>query len=103
MRVAQRRAPLLGEGLCEDGGRLPAKAGVGTFGVVAGAPGGQRDAGVVQRREQGLVQQLIPRTTVEAFEEGMLGRLAADDVMPVKLAIIHELQDRVRGELGRCH
>ena len=53
-----------------------------------------------KRQEQGFVQQLIPQATVEAFDEGILGRLSGCDVVPVKLAIIHELQDRVRGELG---
>ena len=68
---------------------------MGSFGVVVGAPGGQRDAGMVQGREQGLVQELIPQTTVEAFDEGILGRLSKGDVVLVKLAVLHELQDRV--------
>ena len=73
---------------------------MGALGIVVRAPGGQRDAGVVQGWEQGLVQQLIAQATVEAFDEGILGRLSGCDVVPVKLAIIHELQDRIRGELG---
>lgn len=40
------------------------------------------------------------QAAVEAVDEGILGRLAGRDVVPVKLAIIHELQDRVRGELS---
>ena len=46
--VARRQAPLRGEGLGEGGRGLPAEAGVGAFGVVVRAPGGQRDAGMVQ-------------------------------------------------------
>lgn len=56
LRIAQRQAPLRGEGLGERGGGLPAEARVGAFGVVIRAPGGQRDAGMVQGREQGFVQ-----------------------------------------------
>lgn len=99
-RVAQRQAPLRGEGLGEGGRGLPTEAGVWAFGVVVLAPGGQRDAGVMQRREQGLVQEFVPQSTVEAFNEGILGRLSRGDVVPVKLAIIHEPQDRVGGKLG---
>ena len=87
LRIAQRQAPLRGEGLCERGGRLPAEAGVGAFGVVVGAPCGERDAGMVQRWEQGLVQQLISQSAVEAFDKGILGRLSWRDIVPVKLAI----------------
>lgn len=92
--------PVAGEGLGERGGGLPAEAGAGSFGVIILAPCGQCDTGMVQGREQGFVQQLIAQTTVEAFDEGVLGRFSGRDVMPVKLAIIDKLQDRVRGELG---
>lgn len=60
----------------------------------------ERDAGMVQGREQALVQQLIAQAAVEALYKGILGRLSGHDVMPVKLAIIDELQDRIRGEFG---
>jgi len=100
LRIAQRQAPLRGEGLGKLGWGLPAEAGVGAFGVIVLAPRGQRHAGMVQRREQGLVQQFIAQAAVEAFDEGILGRLAGRDVVLVKLAIIHELQDRVRCELS---
>lgn len=45
------------------------------FGVVVVAPGSQRDAGMMQERKQGLVQQLISQTTVEAFNDGIPGQL----------------------------
>jgi putative transposase len=41
---------------------------------------------MVQGREQGLVQQLIAQPAVEAFDEGILGRLSGRDLVPVKLA-----------------
>ncbi len=100
LRIAQRQAPLRGEGSGELGWGLPGEAGVGSFGVIVRAPGGESDAGMMQGREQGLVQQLIAQAAVEALDKGILGRLSGGDVMPVKFAVIHELQDRVRGELG---
>lgn len=66
----------------------------------AASAGSQRGAGMVQRRKQGFVQEFVPQTTVETFGEGILGRLARRDVMPVDLAVIGEGQDRVRSELG---
>jgi len=70
------------------GGSLPSKSGMGAVGVIDFARVGQRCAGKVQARAQGLVQQLIVWATVEAFVEGILGRLAGCYVVPVKLAII---------------
>jgi len=66
LRIAQRQAPLRGEGSGKLGWGLPSEAGVWASGIAVGAPGGQRDAGVMQGREQGLVQQLIPQSAVEA-------------------------------------
>ena len=59
LQIAQRQAPLRGEGLGELGRCLPAETGVGALGVVGDAPGCERCGGVVQGREQGLVQELI--------------------------------------------
>lgn len=100
LRIAQRQAPLRGEGFGELGRRLPAEAGVGAFGVVVRAPGRERGAGVVQGRKQRFVQKLVAQSTVEALDEGVLGRLARRDVVPVDLAVVCEGQDGVRGELG---
>ena len=86
LRVAQRQAPLRGEGLGERGRRLPAEAGVGSFCVVVRAPGSERDPAVVERREQGFVQEFVPQATVEAFDGGILGRLAGRDVVLAGLA-----------------
>lgn len=52
---------------------------MGTFSVLILAPGGQRDAGIVRRREQGFIQQVTLETTVEAFDESILGRLPGCD------------------------
>lgn len=100
LRVAQRQAPLWGEGSGKLGWGPPAEAEVGPFGGIVRAPSGERGAGLVQGREQGLVQEFVPQAAVEALEEGILGRLSGRDIVPVKLAVSRELQDRVRGELG---
>ena len=50
---------------------------------------------MMQGRELGLVQQLISQAAVKAFNEGLPERLSERDVVPVKLAITRELQDRV--------
>ncbi len=71
LRIAQRQAPLRGEGLGELVWDFPAETRVRSFGVVVRAPSGERDAGTVQGREQGLVQQLISQAAVEAFDEGI--------------------------------
>ena len=100
LRIAQRQAPLRGEGLGKLGWGLPAEAEVGPLGVIVCAPGRERGAGMIQGREQGLVQKLVTQAAIEAFDEGILGRLSGRDVVPVDLSIIGEGQDRVRGELG---
>lgn len=89
-RLAQRQAPLRGEGLGELGGCLPTEARVGAFGVLILAPGGQRGAGMLQGREQGLVQQLAAQATIEALDEGILGRLSGSNIVPVDLTIFGE-------------
>ena len=69
LQVAQRQAPLRGEGLCEGGGGLPAEAGVGAFGVVVLARGRERGATpdmqpfLAVDAEQALVVDLMPRAT----------------------------------------
>lgn len=75
LRIAQRQAPLRGEGLGELGGGLPSEAGAGAFCVVVLSPSGQRSAGMVQGREEGFVQEFIPQATVEAVDEGILGAM----------------------------
>ena len=64
-------APLRGEGLSEPSRRLPAEAGVRAFDVIILVPGRERGAGVVQGREQRLVQQLVAQTAIEALDEGV--------------------------------
>ena len=100
LRIAQRQAPLRGEGLGKLGWGLRAEARLRAFGVIILAPSRELGAGVVQGRKQRLVQKLVAQAAVEALDEGVLGRLARCDVMPVDLAVVGKCQDRVRGEPG---
>ena len=43
----------------------------------------KRLAGMIERAEQSLVQQHDPEPAVEALDEGILGRLARRDIMPL--------------------
>ena len=69
-------------------------------GVVIVAPKGDLAAGVVQRVEDLLVQQLIAQAAVEAFDEGVLLGLAGIDVVPGDVVLVCPLQDGATGELG---
>jgi hypothetical protein len=89
---------MAGEG--ELGRRLPSEPRVWSCIVVIGLPASERDAGLGQRREQGLVQQFVPQSAVEALDEGILHGLARRDVMPCDAALIGPLQDGVAGELA---
>ena len=77
-----------------------AQRGVRSDRVVVVAPQGEPPPYIIPAVEYLLVQKLVPQAAVEAFDKGILGRFSGCDIMPVKLAIIHELQDRPTGELG---
>jgi hypothetical protein len=56
--------------------RQTADPAMGSDGIEIAPPVGERLAGVSQRCEQRLVQEFVPEPTVEALDEGILGRLA---------------------------
>jgi hypothetical protein len=68
--------------------------------VLVGPPASEHDAGLGQRREQRLVQQLIPQPAIEALDEGILHRFARRDVVPCDVALIGPCQDSVAGEFA---
>ena len=70
------------------------------LGLVVEAPAFEDGTGLRQRAEQGLVQQLIAQSAVEAFDKGILHRLTRDDVMPADPLAVSPGQDRCRGQLG---
>jgi len=61
---------------------------VGPFLVVIGHPIGELLAGVRERREQRLVEQLVTKPSVEAFHEGVLQWLAGRDLVPLDLRLL---------------
>ena len=84
-----------------DLGRRPAaEPGMGSDRVVVPAPGRQDGPGMGERGEQGFVQAFVPEPAVEAFDEGVLGRLAGGDVVPFDPPVLAPAQDRRRGQLG---
>ena len=67
--------------------------------VVIASPFFQRQARLHERREQGFVQKLVAQATVEAFDEGVLHRLARCNVVPADLGLISPAQNGVAGQL----
>jgi hypothetical protein len=54
---------------------------MGPHGVVVAPPFFQCEVGPHQRREQGLVQKLIAKATIEALDEGVLRRRMIEDFL----------------------
>lgn len=73
---------------------------MGAVMVVVFPPGPDQSPGMAQVGEQVLVEALVPQAAIEAFHEAVLHRLSRRDVVPLDVALLLPLQDRVRGELG---
>ena len=69
-------------------------------GVVVVAPDGELPPSISEARKDFLVQQLVAQTPVEAFDEGVLGRLAGRDVVPGDAALVLPFEDGVTGQLA---
>ena len=82
------------------GGCQPAKAAVRTHGVVVRPPCLDDPSRRSQRREQVLVQALVPQATIKAFDEAVLLRLTGRDVMPLDPVVLALGKDGVTGQLG---
>jgi hypothetical protein len=52
---------------------------------------------VMRRASRSVVRRAVP---VEAFDEGVLDRLACGNVVPIQLASVRPLRDGVAGELA---
>ena len=68
--------------------RYAAMGGMWPVVVIVMLPCRQHGSGVRQRREQRLIQAFVTQASVEAFDEGVLCRLAWRDVMPVDPAVL---------------
>jgi hypothetical protein len=55
--------------------------------VVVLLPGGEHGARLTHRAEQRLVQAFVAQLAVEAFDEGVLLRLAGRDIVPADASI----------------
>lgn len=89
-------------GLSADGagvvpGRHPAELRVRSLLVVVEPPVLQHGAGVRQRSEEGLVQQLVAQPAVEALVVAVLLGLAGRDVVPADAGVVGPAQDGVGG------
>ena len=69
-------------------------------GVIVIAPEGDLAAGIIQGVEDLLAQQLVAQAAIEAFDEGVLLRLAGIDAMPGNVVLVGPFQDGPTGELG---
>lgn len=55
--------------------------------------------GLGQRREQRVIESLVPEAPIETFDEGILHRLAWRDVMPFDAGLLAPPRDCHRGQL----
>src|SRR5271166_694351 len=92
--VAQRPVPLQSGSaeFSEDRRREIAKTAVRSHGVVVVFPSQKSRARMRQRREQRLVEQLIAQPPIEAFDKGILLRLAGGDVVPLDAVLVRAAQ-----------
>jgi len=56
-------------------------------------PSGEHEASARQRREQRLVEALVPQASVEALDEAVLHRLVRSDIVPLDFALRRRAQD----------
>ena len=55
--------------------------------VVVVFPGRQHSSNLRERGEQRLIEKFVAQAGVETLDEGVLGRLAGRDVMPLDLPL----------------
>src|SRR3954463_12399568 len=63
-------------------------------------PCGKQLSSMIERREQGLVQELVTQPPIEAFHECILLRLSRCDIMPFNPGLLRPAQDGHTGELS---
>ena len=69
--------------------------------IVIGTLSRQHGAGVRERAEQGLIEQLVPQPAREALGTDVLHRFAQRDVVRFDLTVVSPPRDRVRAQC-RC-
>lgn len=100
--VAQRSAPLrsMSAAIGIFGRRQIAECTVWTDVVVIVLPSRQDGADLGKRGEQRLVEEFVAQPAVETLDEGVLGRLAGRDLVPLDPYLLTPAQDRHAGQLG---
>ena len=73
---------------------------MGSLDVVVPAPCRDQAASMAQGIEEVLIQTLISEAPVEALDKTILHRLSGSNVMPLNLAVMLPLEDRIGGELS---
>src|SRR5215813_905346 len=73
---------------------------MGSMGIIIDPPGLDDPARHRQATERVLVKAFVAEAAVEAFDEGVLHRLAGRDVMPTDAAVLLPAQHDVGGELA---
>ena len=67
--------------------------------IVVIDPAGDICSGVIEIKEQGLVEKLVAHAAVEALTEAVLHGLSRCDKMPCDRVVLRPCEDGVRGEL----
>ena len=73
---------------------------MGSVAVVVFLPCGDLGSGFGERREQRLVEALIPEVAVEALDETVLHWFAGQDVMPIDTCPLTPFENGHTGQLG---
>ena len=81
-------------------GEQVTEATVGSNGVVVDAPRLDDPPDLGDRGEDVLVEALVTEPAVEAFDEGILHRLARGDVVPLDAPLGRPAQHGIAGQLG---
>ena len=79
----------------EGGWRLVTKGRMGAPRVIVDDPVRNDSSGVNRATEHGFVQEFIAHPAVEAFDKGILGRLARRNVMPIDVMRRTPVEDRI--------
>jgi len=95
LQRAQRPGPIAVRSLRPRPLAPASRAADGPHIVVVAPPIFQRQVGLRERGEQGLVQKIVAQATVETFDEGVLHRLARRNLAPVDPGKIGPAQDGV--------
>ena len=67
--------------------------------VVIAAPSAKRQARMGEVIEDLFIEELVAQESVEAFDEGVLHRLAGRDIMPANASVVLPIEHCAAGQL----